>query len=1032
MAITRSGHDTSGSNANQQGLEGQQQPPPPPPPQQPPTWQQLYATQTEILLNLQHQQQMMQQQMLQQGGQRAPQPQVARYEDFLATHPLIFSRADEPLEADTWIRAIESKFTILATPCTSNRKIVFTAQQLRGPALLWWENYLALQQEGHVVELDEFKAAFKAHHIPAGLVERKLNEFLALTQGTRTVLQYAQAFNGLCPYAGHHADSDEKKLERFRPTYGDLVNLAIAQEDANMVHKAEKKRKTPAGPSSAQPQRFRLDSPGHLREVDGLLGHHSLMRPQQQAPRQNAQPPARPGAGYQCFKCGSNSHFIKDCPQNKQQNQRPGNQQNKGKQQQRVQVRQGWLNYTTLADLPEGAPDMTGTFPICTQPAVILFDSGATHSFISTRFHVKCGLKSYHTKSSYVISTAGGKIASNQVTRKVPIRLGTNWMTQHKVVLDVAERVVEINSPTHGPSVLYLPQRTCVNACAYTMVETQLKDIPVVCEYADVFSDDLPGMPPDRDIEFVIELQPGTTPKSKRPYRMPPNELAELKIQLQDLLDKGFIRPSVSPWDKKDHSLRLCIDYRPLNAVTIKNKYPLPRIDILFDQLAGARDSLAQSFNTMTLNPPAPHLSGTSIPVRPGWHANLPNSHTGLGVATDLVAPIRPSDTNGRRNASLQSRLPDVQATKRAAAFSPHQPLSEFEAKQVVIADAGPVTIPRLLGDDRKLAVPAGPQAMSPGQYSAGADPTVADEVIPADPTTAASSDAGEQLLCTSSLPQRFSSCDGKEELYPTKRETNNIDVGSKACWGGIIVAPTCVLVDAPMVVVVDPKLMSAGVDDERDRGGVPAGVLAVVADDELGWVVVGGLDLPADPATALALLLLRPCPWTPPPPLPVVCRAESALDRLLIIPRHGVHHRRARRRRPLMKSIRLSTTARGAAAAGGETTGERPPPKPLSNKLVEVRRIKFMHVHLPCPAVARAIGSSPRSSGAAAARIAACFYCWEQKGAKEGVAWKNMQADVGPRMDREPTKLAVIAVTQHGEVTGAAESRLQGSCIWS
>jgi hypothetical protein len=103
-------------------------------------------------------------------------------------------------------------------------------------------------------------------------------------------------------------------------------------------------------------------------------------------------------------------------------------------------------------------------------------------------------------------------------------------------------------------------------------------------------------MPADRDIEFIIELQPGTAPISKRPYRMPPNELAELKIQLQDLLDKGFIRPSASPCrclalfvKKKDNSLRLCIDYRPLNAVTIKNKYPLLCIDILFDQLAGAK-----------------------------------------------------------------------------------------------------------------------------------------------------------------------------------------------------------------------------------------------------------------------------------------------------------------------------------------------------------------------------------------------------------------------------------------------------------
>jgi hypothetical protein len=128
------------------------------------------------------------------------------------------------------------------------------------------------------------------------------------------------------------------------------------------------------------------------------------------------------------------------------------------------------------------------------------------------------------------------------------------------------------------------------------MAELPLKKIPVVCGYADVFPDELPGMPPDRDIEFAIELQPGMAPISKRPYRMPPAELAELKKQLQELLDKGFIRPSTSPWGcpalfvkKKVESLRLCIDYRPLNAVTIKNKYHLPRIDVLFDQLVGAK-----------------------------------------------------------------------------------------------------------------------------------------------------------------------------------------------------------------------------------------------------------------------------------------------------------------------------------------------------------------------------------------------------------------------------------------------------------
>ncbi|WVZ97659.1 hypothetical protein U9M48_043174 [Paspalum notatum var. saurae] len=123
-----------------------------------------------------------------------------------------------------------------------------------------------------------------------------------------------------------------------------------------------------------------------------------------------------------------------------------------------------------------------------------------------------------------------------------------------------------------------------------------LAKIPVACEYPDVFPEELLGLPPDREIEFRIDLVPGTAPVSKRPYIMAPDELKELKTQLQEQLDKGFIRPSSSPWgcpalfvEKKDQGgKRLCVDYQPLNAVTVKNKYPLPRIDILFDQLGGA------------------------------------------------------------------------------------------------------------------------------------------------------------------------------------------------------------------------------------------------------------------------------------------------------------------------------------------------------------------------------------------------------------------------------------------------------------
>jgi hypothetical protein len=117
----------------------------------------------------------------------------------------------------------------------------------------------------------------------------------------------------------------------------------------------------------------------------------------------------------------------------------------------------------------------------------------------------------------------------------------------------------------------------------------------MVNEFSDVFPKELPGMPSDRDIEFVIELKPGTTPIYKTPFRMITPELAELKEHIRELLEKGFIRPSSSPWgapvifvSKKDGTQRLCVDYHALNEVTVKNKYPLPRIDDLFDQLRGA------------------------------------------------------------------------------------------------------------------------------------------------------------------------------------------------------------------------------------------------------------------------------------------------------------------------------------------------------------------------------------------------------------------------------------------------------------
>jgi hypothetical protein len=146
----------------------------------------------------------------------------------------------------------------------------------------------------------------------------------------------------------------------------------------------------------------------------------------------------------------------------------------------------------------------------------------------------------------------------------------------------------------YGKVIIHLPTVSRIKVSLHHVVELKLEDIHVVREFSDVLPDDLPRMPPEGAIEFKIELQSGTIPIAKASYKMSHVELKELKIQLQGLLDKGYIHPSTSPWgcsvlfvEKKDKELCLCVDYRLLNAVTIKNKYLLPCIDILFDQLVG-------------------------------------------------------------------------------------------------------------------------------------------------------------------------------------------------------------------------------------------------------------------------------------------------------------------------------------------------------------------------------------------------------------------------------------------------------------
>jgi hypothetical protein len=178
----------------------------------------------------------------------------------------------------------------------------------------------------------------------------------------------------------------------------------------------------------------------------------------------------------------------------------------------------------------------------------------------------------------------------------IDVILGMDSLRKYDGVIQCREKSVHLTSPQRDRIEFIAAPSPTRKEMVNSMKGKALEDIKVVNEYSDVFLDDLPGMPPDRDIEFSIELLPSTAPISKRPYRMDVKDLAELKKQIEELISKGFICPSSSPWgaptllvDKKDGSRRICVDYRSLNEITMKNKYPLPWIEDLFDQMRGAK-----------------------------------------------------------------------------------------------------------------------------------------------------------------------------------------------------------------------------------------------------------------------------------------------------------------------------------------------------------------------------------------------------------------------------------------------------------
>ncbi|GJT65062.1 putative reverse transcriptase domain-containing protein [Tanacetum coccineum] len=559
-----------------------------------------------------------------QGG--APAVRECTFFGFMKCNPTIFHGHEGAVELSRWFEKTKMVFGI--SECAEARKVKFTAATLQGRALTWWNSQVATSglEAANQIGWTKMRRLMTEDFCPIEEIQRMEHELWNLKVKDFDITTYTKRFHELAQLCPEMVPTERKKIEAYIRGLTDNIKGTVIGSKPTSLNEAVRMVYT-LMEQKAQARIERITE-GNKRKWQGNARAMTTAPAEQGGYAGNkllCNRCKKHHFGYckvLCNNCGRAGHMARDCKGKAiatGDNVRPtvtsydcgekGHTRNycpKKKDPQGEEAR-GHAYMIKDTEKQQGPNVVTCTFLLNNCYATVLFDSGSNKSFVNTSFSYLIDINPVRLDTSYEVELVDGRVTStNTILRGctlnllnhlfkidlMPIELETfdvvirmDWLVDQDTVIVCGKKVVHIP----------VKNKTLVVEGDREPKEKRLEDVPMIRYFPEVFPDDLPGLPPPRQVEFKIELVPGAEPIARAPYRLAPSEMKELADQLQELLKKGFIRPSSSPWGalvlfikKKDGTFRMCIDYRELNKLMVKNRYPLLRIDDLFDQLQGS------------------------------------------------------------------------------------------------------------------------------------------------------------------------------------------------------------------------------------------------------------------------------------------------------------------------------------------------------------------------------------------------------------------------------------------------------------